>query len=73
MNTTRTENGEGPYRRKVVVFQADNGTGRFSDVLARTLLMESMVYCIWRAFLVASVDCSVMLTPLSSILVASGR
>lgn len=36
MSTTRTENGEGPYRRKVVVFQADNGTGRFSDVLART-------------------------------------
>ncbi len=36
MNTTRTENGEGPYRRKVVVFQADNGTGRFSDILART-------------------------------------
>lgn len=36
MNTTRTENGEGPYRRKVVVFQADNGTGRFRDVLART-------------------------------------
>ena len=36
MNTTRTENGEGSYRRKVVVFQADNGTGRFSDVLART-------------------------------------
>ena len=35
MNTTRTENGEGPYRRKVVVFQADNGTGRFQDVLAR--------------------------------------
>ena len=36
MNTTRTENGEGPYRRKVVAFQADNGPGRFSDVLART-------------------------------------
>lgn len=36
MNTTRTENGEGPYRRKVTVFQADNGTGRFQDVLART-------------------------------------
>ena len=34
--TTRTENGEGPYRRKVVVFQADNGVGRFRDVLART-------------------------------------
>lgn len=36
MNTTRTENGDGPYRRKVVVFQADNGTGRFRDVLERT-------------------------------------
>lgn len=36
MNTTRTENGDGPYRRKVVVFQADSGTGRFRDVLART-------------------------------------
>lgn len=36
MGTTRTENGEGPYRRKVVVFQADNGTGRFQNVLART-------------------------------------
>lgn len=36
MNTTRTENGDGPYRRKVTVFQADNGTGRFQDVLART-------------------------------------
>ena len=36
MNTTRTENGEGPYRRKVVVFQADDGGGRFRDVLART-------------------------------------
>ncbi|MCI9157442.1 flagellar basal body rod protein FlgC [bacterium 1xD42-67] len=36
MNTTRTENGDGPYRRKVVVFQADNGTGRFREVLAKT-------------------------------------
>ena len=36
MYTTRTENGEGPYRRKTVVFQADNGGGRFQDVLART-------------------------------------
>ena len=36
IGTTRTENGEGPYRRKVVVFQADNGTGRFRDVLDRT-------------------------------------
>lgn len=36
MGTTRTENGEGPYRRKVVVFEADNGGTRFQDVLART-------------------------------------
>lgn len=36
MNTTRTENGEGPYRRKVVVFEADNGGSRFRDILART-------------------------------------
>lgn len=36
MNTTRTENGEGPYRRKVVVFEADSGGTRFRDVLART-------------------------------------
>ena len=35
MNTTRTENGEGPYRRKVVVFQAEDSTNRFKDVLAR--------------------------------------
>lgn len=37
MGTTRTENGEGPYRRKVTVFQAEDGTNsRFRDVLART-------------------------------------
>ncbi|MCI9557309.1 flagellar basal body rod protein FlgC [Oscillospiraceae bacterium 50-16] len=36
MNTTRTETGEGPYRRKVTVFQAENGGGRFSEVLALT-------------------------------------
>ena len=37
MNTTRTENGEGPYRRKVVVFEAVNAGGsRFRDILART-------------------------------------
>lgn len=35
MNTTRTEAG-GPYRRKVVVFQAVDGRDRFRDVLART-------------------------------------
>lgn len=36
MGTTRTENGEGPYRRKVVVFQAQDSIGRFQDVLSRT-------------------------------------
>ena len=35
MNTTRTENGEGPYRRKVVTFQAADSNGRFRNVLAR--------------------------------------
>lgn len=35
MNTTRTENGEGPYRRKVVTFQAADSDGRFRSVLAR--------------------------------------
>ena len=35
MNTTRTENGEGPYRRKVVVFEAEERTDRFRDVLDR--------------------------------------
>ena len=35
MNTTRTENGEGPYCRKVVVFQGEDSTSRFRDVLAR--------------------------------------
>ena len=29
MNTTRTENGEGPYRRKTVVFEAENRRSRF--------------------------------------------
>ena len=35
MNTTRTEAG-GPYRRKVVVFQAVDGRDSFRSVLART-------------------------------------
>lgn len=33
MNTTRTENGEGPYRRKVVVFEAEQRVGRFQEAL----------------------------------------
>lgn len=35
MNTTRTESG-GPYRRKMVVFQAEDGRDSFRNVLART-------------------------------------
>ena len=35
INTTRTGDG-GPYRRKVVVFQAMDGRETFRDVLART-------------------------------------
>ena len=34
INTTRTEEG-GPYRRKVVVFQAMDGRESFRDVMAR--------------------------------------
>ena len=36
INTTRTEEG-GPYRRKVVVFQAMDGRETFRDVMARTM------------------------------------
>lgn len=35
MNTTRTENGEGPYRRKTVVFEAENRRSRFQEAMAR--------------------------------------
>ena len=38
MNTTRTENGEGPYRRKVTVFEAEERVSRFQDVLERARL-----------------------------------
>ena len=33
--TTRTENGEGAYRRKIVVFEAVGGRDTFRDVMAR--------------------------------------
>ena len=33
--TTRTENGEGAYRRKMVVFQAETGRDSFRDAMAR--------------------------------------
>lgn len=34
-NTTRTENGEGPYRRKLVVFQSETGKDGFRAAMAR--------------------------------------
>lgn len=34
-NTTRTEGGEGPYRRKIVVFQAESGKDTFRMAMAR--------------------------------------
>ncbi len=36
INTTRTENGDGPYRRKMVVLEADEGRDTFRNILART-------------------------------------
>ena len=33
--TTRTENGGGAYRRKVVVFQAESGRNTFREAMAR--------------------------------------
>lgn len=35
INTTRVEGGEGPYRRKLVVMEADTGRDSFRSVLAR--------------------------------------
>lgn len=34
-NTTRTENGGGPYRRKMVVFQSETGKDSFRAAMAR--------------------------------------
>lgn len=34
INTTRTENGQGPYRRKMIVLEADNGRDTFRNILA---------------------------------------
>lgn len=36
INTTRMENGEGPYRRKMVVLEADNSRDTFRNILAST-------------------------------------
>ncbi len=35
INTTRVEGGDGPYRRKMVVMEADSGRDSFREVLAR--------------------------------------
>ena len=35
--TTRTENGGGAYRRKIVVFEAVSGRNTFRDVMARAV------------------------------------
>ncbi|MDR3766565.1 MAG: flagellar basal body rod protein FlgC [Butyricicoccus sp.] len=35
INTTRVEGGTGPYRRKMVVMEADGGRDSFRDILAR--------------------------------------
>lgn len=37
LNTTRTENGEGPYRRKMVVFQAQSGRDEFRRAMASAM------------------------------------
>lgn len=37
LNTTRTENGEGPYRRKMVVFEAEGGRDDFRMAMASAM------------------------------------
>lgn len=37
MSTTRTENGEGPYRRKMVVFEAESGRNNFRMAMATAM------------------------------------
>ena len=36
INTTRTQNGDEPYRRKMIVLEAEDGRDTFRDILART-------------------------------------
>ena len=40
INTTRVADGEGPYRRKVTVFQAEDGRTTFRDALAAAMGRE---------------------------------
>ncbi len=35
MQTTRTENGDGPYRRKTITFEAESGKNEFRMIMAR--------------------------------------
>lgn len=37
MSTTRTENGDGPYRRKMVVFEAEGGRESFRMAMASAM------------------------------------
>lgn len=37
MNTTRTEGGDGPYRRKMVVFEAEGGRNTFRTAMANAM------------------------------------
>ena len=37
INTTRVADGEGPYRRKVTVFQAEQGRTSFRDAMAAAM------------------------------------
>lgn len=37
LNTTRTENGDGPYRRKMVVFEAEGGRDSFRMAMASAM------------------------------------
>lgn len=41
LNTTRTENGDGPYRRKMVVFEAEGGRNSFRMAMANAAVGAS--------------------------------
>ena len=41
LSTTRTENGEGPYRRKMVVFEAEGGRDTFRQAMANAAVGAS--------------------------------
>ena len=40
LNTTRTENGEGPYRRKMVVYNSNRGTERSAGVRVAEIMED---------------------------------